>query len=96
MGFSNRLRLGDGTTTCWARPGAREDNLMSGFLDKAKEAAEGLKDKAEALVDKVEEAIPDSVKEKAGDLKEKAGEMASKVKDKVEDIIPGDKDGDGH
>jgi hypothetical protein len=37
---------------------------MSGFLDKAKDAAEGLKDK-------VEELIPDSVEEKLGALKDK-------------------------
>ena len=62
---------------------------MSGFIDKAKEAAEGLKNKAEALVDKVEEKIPDGMKEKASGI-------VGKISDKVEDVIPGDKDGDGH
>ena len=69
---------------------------MSGFAEKAKEAAEGLKGKAEALVDKVEEKLPDNVKEKAEELKDKAEGLLGKLKDKVEDIIPGDKDGDGH
>lgn len=51
---------------------------MSGFLDKAKEAAEGLKDKAEELAEKVADKLPES------------------IQNKIEDIIPGDKDGDGH
>jgi hypothetical protein len=37
---------------------------MSGFLDKAKDMAEGLKDKAEDLVEKVGDKLPDSVTDK--------------------------------
>jgi hypothetical protein len=58
---------------------------MSGFMDKAKAAAEGLKDKASDLADKVEDAVPDGLKDKVGG-----------IKDKIEDKIPGDRDGDGH
>ncbi len=58
---------------------------MSGFLDKAKEAAEGLKDKVADLVDKAEEKVPDGLKDKV-----------DAVRNKIEDAIPGDRDGDGH
>ncbi len=61
---------------------------MSGFMDKAKEALEDVKDKAEGLVDKAKEALPDG-------MKEKAGGMFDKAKDAVEKVIPGDSDGDG-
>jgi hypothetical protein len=83
---------------------------VSGFLDKAKEMAESVKDK-------IEDHIPDSVKEKlhlgnddadgAAGAVESAEEgdaglfaaakgKSTEIEDKVEDIIPGDKDGDGH
>jgi uncharacterized protein YjbJ (UPF0337 family) len=61
---------------------------MSGFMDKAKEALEDVKDKAEGLVDKAKEAMPDGVMDKAEG-------MLDKAKDAVEKIIPGDSDGDG-
>ena len=53
-----------------------------GITDKAKDAAETVKDK-------VGDVIPDDVAEKASNVFEK-------VKDKIEDIVPGDRDGDGH
>jgi hypothetical protein len=68
------------------RPHSSENKgITMGLLDKAKEAAEGLKDKAEDLVDKVGDKVPDGLKDKV-----------DAVKNKIEDVIPGDKDGDGH
>ena len=60
---------------------------MNDFLDKAKDMAEGLKDK-------VEDMIPDSVKEKlhiGGD----ADDAESAAVDTA-DAIPGNTDDDGH
>jgi hypothetical protein len=53
-----------------------------GLTDKAKDAAETVKEK-------VSDAIPDG-------LEEKASNVFEKIKDKIEDIVPGDRDGDGH
>lgn len=104
---------------------------MSGFLDKAKSAVEGIKDKAEDLVEKVGDKLPESIKSKLPDgmkhdeasdaaaetteaaegAKSKVDEIKDKVTDvahkigeklpdsvtnKIEDLIPGDSDGDGH
>jgi hypothetical protein len=46
------------------QPSTERDTPMSGFLDKAKDLAEGLKDKAEDLVEKVADKLPESVQDK--------------------------------
>ncbi len=62
---------------------------MSGFMDKAKDAVDDLKEKAEGLKDKAVDAV-DDLKAKFGD------KVPDSVENKIEDMIPGDKDGDGH
>ncbi len=56
-----------------------------GAMDKLKDTAGDVKDKVDDLVEKAGDKVPDAVKE-----------TYDKVSDKVEDIIPGDKDDDGH
>lgn len=59
---------------------------MSDFLNKAKDFAEGLKDKVEDLVHTVEDKLPGH---SVGDAKDaaagKAGEAADKLKDAAEE-----------
>ena len=78
---------------------------MAGILDKIKGMFAGAKDKATA-----EGGGLDALKDKAGDIKDKVDDLVEKagdkmpgqakdtyeqVSDKVEDVIPGDSDGDG-
>lgn len=78
---------------------------MAGILDKIKGMFAGAKDKATA-----EGGGLDAIKDKAGDIKDKVDDLVGKagdkvpeqakdsydsVSDKVEEVIPGDSDGDG-
>ena len=65
---------------------------MNEFSEKAKSAAADAKAKVEELTDK----LPDSMKDQAHDLLGRAEELFHKVKDKVEDLLPGDKNANGH
>lgn len=56
----------------------------SGGLGAIKDKAGDMKDKVDDLVDKAGDKVPDAVKD-----------TYEKVSDKVEEIIPGDSDGDG-
>jgi ElaB/YqjD/DUF883 family membrane-anchored ribosome-binding protein len=54
---------------------------MSDFLNKAKDAAEGLKDKAEEALAKVEDKLPEGVKDKVDAAKEKVEGLLHKGDD---------------
>ena len=54
---------------------------MSDFLNKAKDMAEGLKDKMEEVLDSVDDKLPAGIKEKV-----------DAVRAKVDDVLPGHAD----
>ena len=55
---------------------------MSEFLDKAKEAADDVKDKVEGLVHKAGDDVPE-------DTEEKSRGLLAKMKGAVEGVLPG-------
>jgi len=67
---------------------------MAGILDKIKGIFGGKK-ADNATVDAGESKM-DDIKETAGEVKDQVDDLVEKAGDKVEDIIPGDKDDDGH
>ncbi len=79
---------------------AAADDLKTQAEDLAHKVQERIPDdmkaKAAEFKNKVQERIPDDLKAKADELKDKAEDAFGKLKAKVEDMLPGDKDGNGH
>ena len=71
------------------------------MVDKAKNKAEDVWDKTKDKADDAWDATKDAgnrAKDKVEEIgnKPKEGSFMDKVSDKIEDLIPGDSDGDGH